>query len=95
MKIGMLVDTYLPLVGGAEVHVVELGRALSNQGCEVAICTAMPGRDEGGLPLLRLPQLKDGGWRAFLRIPLALPALLRYLRSVDVVHCHYSFLLAA
>ena len=43
MKIGMLVDTYLPILGGAEVHVLELSRALRAQGDEVAVCTAVPG----------------------------------------------------
>ncbi len=140
MKIGMLVDTYLPILGGAEVHVLELSRALRAQGDEVAICTAVPGiiqttpsplpkgkggnngengdmralrtrispfspigqeRGEVGIgsdeefPTLRLPMLTGGGWRAVLAIPLALPRLAAFIREVDFVHCHYSFLMAA
>jgi glycosyltransferase involved in cell wall biosynthesis len=121
MKIGMLVDTYLPILGGAEVHVLELGRALRQQGYEISVCTAVPGEmqltasplplGKGGkdndpergrvgnvseeFPTLRLPVLVGGGWRAVLGIPLALPRLVRFIRQVDFVHCHYSFLMAA
>ena len=141
MKIGMLVDTYLPILGGAEVHVLELSRALRAQGDEVAICTAVennfviaggeavrnnkknslpfprggaaglppqPTTEEsrlqssgqrGGMgedfPTLRLPMLTGGGWRAVVAIPFALPRLVTFIRQVDFVHCHYSFLLAA
>jgi glycosyltransferase involved in cell wall biosynthesis len=119
MKIGMLVDTYLPILGGAEVHVLELSRALRAQGDDVTICTAVeknsgiaggeaarnarktfpPFPLEGGMgeefPTLRLPMLKGGGWRAVAAIPLALPRLVAFVREVDIVHCHYSFLMAA
>lgn len=121
----MLVDTYLPILGGAEVHVLELSRALRQQGYEVSICTAVPshspaprgtppptqeeGREEplslsgrgvgvrgdDEFPVLRLPGLKGGGWRAVLSIPAALPRLIAFIRGVDFVHCHYSFLMAA
>ncbi len=98
MKIGMLVDTYLPIMGGAEIHVLELSRALRGLGHEVEVCTAIPdGPDRSGdeFPVLRLAGLSGGGWRAFLKIPLALPQLVKFIRRVDFVHCHYSFLLAA
>jgi glycosyltransferase involved in cell wall biosynthesis len=48
MKIGMLVDTYLPILGGAEVHVLELSRALRRQGYEISVCTAVPGQRGNG-----------------------------------------------
>jgi len=144
VKIGMLVDTYLPILGGAEIHVLELSRALRQQGFEIAICTAVPpppppspcladrqamaengggekyfstagGKaarstekvlplfpGEGGaggmgeeFPILRLPRLLGGGWRAVLGILPALPRLIAFIRDVDFVHCHYSFLMAA
>ncbi len=112
MKIGMLVDTYLPILGGAEVHVLELSRALSQMGYDVSICTAVPdspthppgplergGAGVGGrtdsFPVVRLPGLKGGSWRALLHLPEALPGLVAFVRQVDIVHCHYSFLLAA
>jgi glycosyltransferase involved in cell wall biosynthesis len=97
MKIGMLVDTYLPIMGGAEIHTLELSRALRLQGHTVSVCTAMPpgGAPDDEFSVLRLPVLNGGGRRAFLRSPLALPRLWQFIRRVDVVHCHYSFLLAA
>lgn len=110
MKIGMLVDTYLPIMGGAEIHVLELSRALQALGYEIEVCTAVPGAD-GSLPdagepaespsnefyppALRLPGLVGGGWRALLALPRSLPGLARFVRRVDFVHCHYSFLFAA
>jgi glycosyltransferase involved in cell wall biosynthesis len=96
MKIGMLVDTYLPILGGAEVHVLELSRALRRQGYEVSVCTAIPGEVQTNeeFPTLRLPMLVGGGWRAVLGIPWALPRLVAFIRQVDFIHCHYSFLMS-
>jgi glycosyltransferase involved in cell wall biosynthesis len=113
MKIGMLVDTYLPILGGAEVHVLELSRALHELGYEIAVCTAVPdaptphpfpnsgggenilGGEVDNFPVLRLPGLMGGSWRALLGVPAALPRLIPFIRDVDFVHCHYSFLMAA
>jgi 1,4-alpha-glucan branching enzyme len=39
--------------------------------------------------------LKGGRWRAVLGIPASLPRLVTFIRGVDYVHCHYSFLMAA
>jgi glycosyltransferase involved in cell wall biosynthesis len=98
MKIGMMVDTYLPIMGGAEVHVLELSRALTAQDFQISICTAVPagvGQAADEFPVLRLPALVGGGWRAALNLPRALSALLRFTRQVDFIHTHYSFLFAA
>jgi len=97
MKIGMLVDTYLPVIGGAEIHVLELSRALSASGTTPVVCTATtsdgdPRQEE--FPVTRIPALHYSGWRTWLRLPFALPALLRFIRNVDVVHCHYTFFMA-
>jgi len=96
IKIGMLVDTYLPIIGGAEIHVLELSRALRSLGYEVEVCTAVAGDEqvESEFPVLRLPELTGGNWRALLGIPKALPKLIKFIRQVDFVHCHYSFVLA-
>lgn len=98
MKIGMLVDTYLPIMGGAEIHVLELSRGLNVLGHEVEVCTASAegdGQDDQEFPVLRIPDLFGGGWRAFFKIPLALPRLVSFIRKLDFLHCHYSFLMAA
>lgn len=97
MKIGMLVDTYLPDIGGAEVHVHEISSALRDRDHELEICTASSQKGEmdvGQFPVLRFPNLAGGSWRAVLNIPTALPKLTEFIRRVDIVHCHYSFLFA-
>jgi len=93
----MLVDTYLPVIGGAEIHVLELSRALRASGDSPVVCTATssdgdPQQDE--FSVTRLPALQYAGWRTWLRLPFSLPALLRFIRNVDVVHCHYTFFFA-
>jgi glycosyltransferase involved in cell wall biosynthesis len=45
-------------------------------------------------PVRRIPALHYSGWSTWLRLPFALPALLRFIRRVDVVHCHYTFFMA-
>ncbi len=97
MKVGMLVDTYLPIIGGAEIHVLELSRALNKLGFEISICTAVgAGKEkfEDEFPVTRLPGLVGGNWRALLGLPKALPQLISFIRRVDYVHCHYSFMMA-
>ena len=98
MKIGMMIDTFLPNIGGAEIHVLELSRALHARGHHITICTAttwgdVPGKDE--IPVLRLSGMSAGGWQALLRVPANLHRMIRFIRNVDVIHCHYSFLFAA
>ncbi|HCC79361.1 MAG: hypothetical protein A2X25_06550 [Chloroflexi bacterium GWB2_49_20] len=97
LKIGMLVDTYLPVIGGAEIHVLELSRALQDCGYAPVVCTASlsegdPVNEE--FPVTRIPALHYSGWSTWLRLPFALPALVRFIRQVDVVHCHYTFFMA-
>jgi len=97
LKVGMLVDTYLPVIGGAEVHVLELSRALRNLGHSPSVCTGtgtidLPSDEE--FPVTRLPSLRYTGIITWLRLPFALPALIRYIREQDVIHCHYTFFMA-
>lgn len=97
LKVGMLVDTYLPVIGGAEIHVLELSRALRVSGITPVVCTATltdenPQQEE--FPVTRIPALHYTGWRTWLQLPFALPALLRFIRKLDVVHCHYTFFMA-
>lgn len=95
--IGMLIDTYLPIIGGAEIHVLELSRALAREGYQVKICTAVPDGSEqthSEFEVTRIPSLSGGHWRAFLSIIKDLPNLAGFIRQVDIIHCHYSFLMA-
>lgn len=97
LVIGMLIDTYLPIIGGAEIHVLELSRALARNGCQVKICTAVPDEKTSTgneFEVTRIACLSGGHWRAFLSIIKALPSLGRFIRQVDIIHCHYSFLMA-
>ena len=95
MKIGMLSDTFLPIYGGAEIHVLELSRALRKMGHQVEICAALEGDSNvDGFRVHRIPALQGGHRRAFLRIPSSLPTLMKFIRSHEIVHCHYSFLMA-
>jgi phosphatidylinositol alpha-mannosyltransferase len=90
----MLVDTYLPVIGGAEIHVLELSRALRNAGHTPLVCTATGSQADpasGEFPVTRLPTLRYGGWSSWLRLLFALPRLIRFLRGVDIIHCHYTF----
>jgi glycosyltransferase involved in cell wall biosynthesis len=97
LKIGMLVDTYLPVIGGAEIHVLELSRALRSGGSNPVVCTATAAQrdtNQEEFTVTRIPALKYAGWRTWLRLPFALPALLRFIKEVDVVHCHYTFFMS-
>ena len=94
LKIGMLVDTYLPVIGGAEIHVFELSKALHPLVQEINICTASPPGENPAaeeFPVTRIPSLGYAGWKTWLKLPFSLPALIRFIRKVDVVHCHYTF----
>ena len=94
LKIGMVVDTYLPVIGGAEIHVLELSKALQPLVQEIRVCTGSPAGIESipdQFPVTRIPSLGYSGWKTWLKLPFALPALFRFIRSVDVVHCHYTF----
>jgi 1,2-diacylglycerol 3-alpha-glucosyltransferase len=97
LKVGMLVDTYLPVIGGAEIHVLELSRALRTAGHTPLICTATkpdPEISSDEFPVSRIPALQYAGWMTWLRLPFALPRLIRFIRGVDIVHCHYTFFMS-
>ncbi|MBX6365328.1 MAG: glycosyltransferase family 4 protein [Gemmatimonadetes bacterium] len=96
MKIAMLTDTFLPSYGGAEIHVLELSRALHDRGHSVRIVTATAGpADCDRFVVDRVPRLAGGGAVALAGVPGALRRLHEAIRAADVVHCHYSFLLGA
>ncbi|MFH2039041.1 MAG: glycosyltransferase family 4 protein, partial [Chloroflexota bacterium] len=86
-----------PVIGGAEVHVLELSRALRAIGLTPMVCTATFSdndlQDEEN-PVTRIPALHYSGWSTWLRLPFAVPQLLRFIRRVDVVHCHYTFFMS-
>lgn len=86
MRILVVSDTYLPLVGGAEVHVSELVRRLKNAGHDVRLFTNQEGADEDGVT--RVP------WhRNFFEVYGKLDALCARFKP-DVIASHYSYRLA-
>jgi glycosyltransferase involved in cell wall biosynthesis len=89
-------DSFLPDIGGAEIHVANLARALRSRGHQVSVATATPGPAEWeSVPVHRFPGLQGGGRQAIVRLPVALPRLAGLIWRHDVVHCHFSFFLAA
>ena len=96
LKVGMLVDTYLPVIGGAEIHVLELSRALRTTGVSPVVCTATASDGEAQqdeFPVTRIPALHYAGWRTWLRLPFALPALaaLHPQRGCGALSLHFLY----
>ncbi len=86
MRILVVSDTYLPLVGGAEVHVSELASRLKAAGHEVRVFTNQDGPEEEGV--VRVP------WRRnFLEVYRKLDALCGAFKP-QVIAAHYSYRLA-
>lgn len=96
MKVLLAQDTFLPLVGGAEVHVARLAAALRERGHSVEIVTATPGEPlVNGFRVWRFPR-PSGSLAATLQWPLIYgQRCLKLTTGHDVVHGHYSYFLAA
>jgi glycosyltransferase involved in cell wall biosynthesis len=96
MRVLLAQDTFFPRIGGAEVHVWELCKALRALGDEVVIVTTTPGPPEfQGVPVYRFPLLRGQGVRALAALPACLPRLTRLVAHHDVIHGHYTALLSA
>lgn len=92
----MCIDTFLPLIGGAEIHALELAKALQLLGDSVGVCTATPGLDTvDGIPIRRLPYFNVSSGRHAFKAPLDFPRMCSFLSKFDVVHSHYTYLMAA
>ncbi|MGB2580835.1 MAG: glycosyltransferase family 4 protein [Minisyncoccia bacterium] len=89
MKILMTSDTFLPLIGGAEIHVQNLIEELEKNGYEVVLVTnEITGSDfDKKHPVIRTPWSRKGIFSLF-------KLLWRESEEVDVIHCHYSYRLA-
>ncbi|MDE8346349.1 MAG: glycosyltransferase family 4 protein [Acidocella sp.] len=92
MKVLHVVRQFYPAVGGLEASVLNLATIQRHElGIDTRVLTldrvfGQPGvlkpvDDVDGIPVRRIP------WRGSSRYPLA-PSVLRYLRSVDVIHVH-------
>ncbi len=91
LKIALVTDTYLPVLGGAEMHVKNLAIFLSLY-CQVKIFSNTPGDDHvDNIEVIRSSH-KINKIRAFLNDIRKLTYL---IRSSDIVHAHYTFYLSA
>jgi glycosyltransferase involved in cell wall biosynthesis len=96
MRILMVQDTFLPKLGGAEVHVWKLSKTLRKRGHEVTIATSTEGElVVDGLMTHRFPYLQSQGKKAILALPFYLPALARLVAQHEIVHSHYTALCSA
>lgn len=96
MRILMVQETFLPLVGGAELHVLRLAQALQARGHEVRVVTASLGpREWEGVPVVRLPFLAGRGRRSVATVPLGYLFLLPQILWASAVHGHYSARMSA
>lgn len=92
----MTQETFLPLVGGAELHVLRLAQALQSRGHDVRVVTACAGpRRWEGVRVIRLPFLAGRGRRSAATVPLGYLALLPWVVWSSVVHGHYSARMSA
>ncbi len=81
----MTSETYLPRIGGAEVHVENLRNQLVARGHEVTLLTNEVGESMPGV--VRIPWSKQNAWTLFIR-------LITLSKGVDLIHAHYCHRLA-
>lgn len=92
LRIALVCDHFLPRIGGIELQVFELAKALQRHGHKVRVLTGTPGEKcVEGVQVERLPTRLMPGFK----IPISLNSF-RALESnlkkdpVDLVHCHSS-----
>lgn len=87
MIIGMVSDTFLPLIGGAEIHVNNLSRNLQTYGHDVKIFTNVKGNNSNNdfIVIRNYPP----------NLIFDSISLFNFIKSVDIVHCHYTYYLSS
>jgi glycosyltransferase involved in cell wall biosynthesis len=96
MRVLLVTHYSLPHVGGIEVVVDQLGRALCAQGHDVTLVTsragASPKEAQGPLNIVRVPAWNGLERRLHVPYPLFAPSLMstmhRLARDADVIHAH-------
>src|SRR3989344_4772024 len=90
MKILMTSDTFLPLVGGGEIHVKELCENLTRLGHQVTLVTNQKGvgEDHFAFRVIRIPWKRSNFFYLF-------KTLYHEAKETDIVHAHYSYRLSA
>lgn len=90
-KIGLISDTFLPQIGGAEIHVKNLAQFLKRDGYDVEIFTNIQGEKSlNGIKIYRNNNKGNKIWRLLKDIK----SIFLFVKNVDVVHAHYTFYLA-
>lgn len=89
MKILMTSDTFLPLIGGAEIHVKNLIERLTTHGHQVVLLTTETELSEFDRQNIVIRTF--WGKRNIFRI---LKILWKESRGANIIHCHYSYRLA-
>jgi len=93
MRIGMIAQTYLPLLGGAEIHVANLSKFLKRAGHDVKIFTntmCHDKHDDIGIAIER-HQFSQG----FIGMYKMYQKINDFTKDVDLIHSHYSHRLSA
>lgn len=93
MKIVMVTHTFLPRIGGREVHVAKLSKALADRGHEITIVTSgkQSVSNKNGVTVIRVPEktitLSNYPRKVKYRV---LPQLFSILRRIDcdIIHAH-------
>ncbi|MHC1729256.1 MAG: glycosyltransferase family 4 protein [Syntrophobacteraceae bacterium] len=103
MRILLAQDTYLPKLGGAELHVFNLAKFLSRMGHGVTVVTpCMDGSpsfeiDKTGFRIIRMQSFPSS--QSIVYSPLfylkSLPQVMRLVAETDVVHGHYTYIYSA
>lgn len=90
MKILMTSDTFLPLIGGAEIHVKNLIEEIERAGHEITFVTNETGKSDfdKSHSVVRTSWSRRAIWSLFV-------LLWREAKGADIIHCHYSYRLAA
>lgn len=89
-------ESFLPLVGGAELHVLKLAQALQRRGHTVTVLTATPGPSEWeGVSVVRKPFLDRQGRLSVITYPAGLLSVRGLVESHDVVHAHYTEMMSS
>ncbi len=89
MKILMTSDTFLPEMGGAEIHVVNIIKNLKSLGCDIELFTNEPNKSEQDVEykVIRLAWSKKNIFKIW-------QILWEKSKNVDLIHAHYSYRLA-
>ena len=91
MKIALATDWYLPRLGGVELHIADLAKALRAAGADATVMTTTPGEAHGEIPVCRLSALHLPPFDLAVS-----PRLVATLEAAfasggyDVVHAHIS-----